>query len=151
MKASTTISRDDLLHVGTCLGKFTKTGKFRLHITALEYLSQYCKVRMCSCEKINSHAQVGIMWCVCVNVGRLLQNHSFCAFSSFIFPWHLYILGGYVWCKNRLYKHMCMRKCTTMTAIMVMTKKINLRCIVCAIPSPINLYMLTNTTIHTHI
>lgn len=44
MKASTAIARDNLLHVGTCIGKFTKSGKFRLHITALEYLSQYAKV-----------------------------------------------------------------------------------------------------------
>ena len=45
MKASNSISRDNLLSVGTCIGKFTKSGKFRLHITALEYLSQYAKVR----------------------------------------------------------------------------------------------------------
>jgi ribosome biogenesis protein Nip4 len=45
MKASTNIAREKLLHVGTCLGKFTKGGKFRLHITAIEYLSQYAKVR----------------------------------------------------------------------------------------------------------
>lgn len=45
MKASTSISRDNLLHVGTCMGKFTKSGKFRLHITALEYIAQYAKVR----------------------------------------------------------------------------------------------------------
>ena len=43
MKAATSINRDDLLQVGVCLGKFTKSGKFRLHITALEYLSQYAK------------------------------------------------------------------------------------------------------------
>lgn len=41
MKAATSISREALLHVGTCLGKFSKSGKFRLHVTALEYLSQY--------------------------------------------------------------------------------------------------------------
>jgi 60S ribosome subunit biogenesis protein NIP7 len=46
MKASTSISRDNLLHVGTCLGKFTKSGKFRLHITALEQLSQYAKYKV---------------------------------------------------------------------------------------------------------
>ena len=45
MKAATSISRDNLLHAGTCVGKFTKSGKFRLEITALEYLSQYAKVR----------------------------------------------------------------------------------------------------------
>lgn len=44
MKSATSISRDDLLHVGTCFGKFTKSGKFRLHITALEYLAEHAKV-----------------------------------------------------------------------------------------------------------
>merc|ERR1711966_450956 len=34
------------LHCGTCLGKFTKSGKFRLHITALDYLAQYCKYKV---------------------------------------------------------------------------------------------------------
>ena len=46
MKAATSINRDDLLHVGVCLGKFTKSGKFRLHITALEYLSQYAQYKV---------------------------------------------------------------------------------------------------------
>jgi 60S ribosome subunit biogenesis protein NIP7 len=46
MKAATSINRDNLLHVGTCMGKFTKTGRFRLHITALEYLSQYAKFKV---------------------------------------------------------------------------------------------------------
>lgn len=46
MKVSTSISRDDLIHAGTCLGKFTKTGKFRLHITALDYVSQYAKYKV---------------------------------------------------------------------------------------------------------
>ena len=44
MKASCSINKDNLLHCGTCLGKFTKSGKFRLHITALDYLAQYSKV-----------------------------------------------------------------------------------------------------------
>ena len=44
MKASTSINKENLLHCGTCLGKFTKSGKFRLHITALDYLAQYSKV-----------------------------------------------------------------------------------------------------------
>jgi len=44
MKAATSISKEHLLHAGTCVGKFTKSGKFRLEITALEYLSQYAKV-----------------------------------------------------------------------------------------------------------
>ena len=44
LKAAAPISRDHLLHFGTCIGKFTKSGKFRLHITALDYLAQYAKV-----------------------------------------------------------------------------------------------------------
>jgi 60S ribosome subunit biogenesis protein NIP7 len=46
LKAATSIARDALLHVGTCIGKFTKSGKFRLHITALEYLSQYANYKV---------------------------------------------------------------------------------------------------------
>ena len=44
MKASNSISRDAILSFGTCLGKFSKSGKFRLHVTALDYLSQYAQV-----------------------------------------------------------------------------------------------------------
>ena len=46
MKASNSISRDAILSFGTCLGKFSKSGKFRLHVTALDYLSQYAQVRL---------------------------------------------------------------------------------------------------------
>lgn len=42
-KFAETVPRDKLMALGTCLGKFTKTGKFRLHITALPYLAQYAK------------------------------------------------------------------------------------------------------------
>lgn len=36
---ATSISRDALLSLGTCIGKMTKTGKFRLHITALPIIA----------------------------------------------------------------------------------------------------------------
>lgn len=39
-----TVAPENLMSVGTCIGKFTKTGKFRLHITALHYLAPYAKV-----------------------------------------------------------------------------------------------------------
>ncbi len=29
---------------GTCFGKFTKTKKFKLHVTCLDYLAPYAKV-----------------------------------------------------------------------------------------------------------
>lgn len=41
-KLATCVARPNLLSLGTCLGKFTKTGKFRLHITALQILAPLC-------------------------------------------------------------------------------------------------------------
>lgn len=46
MLRSTNVGRDNLLAVGTCLGKFTGGGKFRLHITALDLLAQYAKCKI---------------------------------------------------------------------------------------------------------
>ncbi|KAI8321455.1 60S ribosome subunit biogenesis protein NIP7 [Martensiomyces pterosporus] len=41
MRKATAVGRHSLISLGVCFGKFTKTGKFRLHITALPYLAQY--------------------------------------------------------------------------------------------------------------
>lgn len=35
------VARENLISLGTCFGKFTKTKKFRLHITALDFLAPY--------------------------------------------------------------------------------------------------------------
>ncbi|KAI4458917.1 cyclin-dependent kinases regulatory subunit/60s ribosome subunit biogenesis protein nip7 [Holotrichia oblita] len=45
-KLASTLSPTQLVSAGTCFGKFTKTNKFRLHITALAYLAPYaqCKI-----------------------------------------------------------------------------------------------------------
>lgn len=43
MKQAISIARPNLISLGTCFGKFSKTGKFRLHITALDILAQYAK------------------------------------------------------------------------------------------------------------
>ncbi|KAI9145968.1 cytosolic large ribosomal subunit protein [Paraphysoderma sedebokerense] len=43
MKRAVSIGRDELCSLGTCFGKFTKSGKFKLQITALDYLAQYAK------------------------------------------------------------------------------------------------------------
>ncbi|KAJ3209011.1 ribosome biosynthesis protein nip7 [Dinochytrium kinnereticum] len=42
MKKASSIN-PQMLSLGVCFGKFTKSGKFKLHITALEYLAQYAK------------------------------------------------------------------------------------------------------------
>ncbi|XP_023238724.1 60S ribosome subunit biogenesis protein NIP7 homolog [Centruroides sculpturatus] len=43
LKLAYNISRENLISFGTCFGKFTKTRKFHLHITALDYLAPYAK------------------------------------------------------------------------------------------------------------
>ncbi|CAO3690840.1 unnamed protein product [Rhizopus stolonifer] len=45
VRMAVSVGRDQLASLGVCFGKMTKTGKFKLHITALDYLAQYAKVR----------------------------------------------------------------------------------------------------------
>jgi 60S ribosome subunit biogenesis protein NIP7 len=46
MRFATSVGRLELMSLGICLGKFTKTGKFRLHITSLEFLAQYARYKI---------------------------------------------------------------------------------------------------------
>ena len=46
LKLASNISRDNLMSVGVCFGKFTKGGKFRMHVTCLDYLAQYAKYKV---------------------------------------------------------------------------------------------------------
>ena len=46
MKLAVSVARPNLMSLGTCFGKFSKTGKFRLHITALDYLVQYARYKV---------------------------------------------------------------------------------------------------------
>ncbi|KAJ4439369.1 60S ribosome subunit biogenesis protein NIP7 homolog [Periplaneta americana] len=43
---SSNVPPDHLVSVGTCFGKFTKSGKFMLHITALDYLAPYAQYKI---------------------------------------------------------------------------------------------------------
>ncbi|GMM44141.1 ribosome biosynthesis protein [Pichia kluyveri] len=45
-KFATSVARKNLMSVGVCFGKFTKTGKFKLHITSLKYLSEFAKFKI---------------------------------------------------------------------------------------------------------
>lgn len=45
-KFSTCVGRKQLISLGTCVGKFTKTGKFRIHITALDVLAPNAKYKI---------------------------------------------------------------------------------------------------------
>ncbi|KAL5014380.1 hypothetical protein ScPMuIL_008650 [Solemya velum] len=46
MKKAGHIARKNLISLGTSFGKFTKTGLFRLHITALDFLAPYAKYKI---------------------------------------------------------------------------------------------------------
>ncbi|XP_064642614.1 60S ribosome subunit biogenesis protein NIP7 homolog isoform X2 [Lineus longissimus] len=46
LKKAAHVSRENLMTFGTCFGKFTKSGKFRLHITALDFLAPYAKFKI---------------------------------------------------------------------------------------------------------
>ncbi|CAH1773461.1 unnamed protein product [Owenia fusiformis] len=46
MKKAAHASRENLVSFGTCFGKFTKSGKFRLHVTALDFLAPYAKFKI---------------------------------------------------------------------------------------------------------
>lgn len=43
---ATSVPRHDLLSLGTCVGKFTKTGKFRIHITALDVIAPHARYKV---------------------------------------------------------------------------------------------------------
>ncbi len=43
---ATSVARSDLLSLGTCLGKFTKKGKFRLHITSLDVIAPHARYKL---------------------------------------------------------------------------------------------------------
>lgn len=46
MRLALSVARPNLISLGTCLGKFSKSGKFKLHITALDYVAQYAKYKV---------------------------------------------------------------------------------------------------------
>lgn len=46
MKKASNVQRKSLLSLGSCVGKFTKSGKFHLLITALDYIAPYAKYKM---------------------------------------------------------------------------------------------------------
>ena len=46
LKMAAHIGRDELLSAGTMFGKFTKTKKFKLNITCLDFLAKYCKYKV---------------------------------------------------------------------------------------------------------
>ena len=50
MKWATNVTRKNLRSFGVCIGKFTKSKKFHIHVTALDVIGPYAKVRKCLFE-----------------------------------------------------------------------------------------------------
>ena len=59
VRHSINIARSNLVSAGSCFGKFTKSGTFRLQITALDHVAQYAKV--------------GTQLCA-ISTGRIVQD-----------------------------------------------------------------------------
>ncbi|WVQ76547.1 hypothetical protein IAR50_006217 [Cryptococcus sp. DSM 104548] len=43
---ATSVARPNLVSLGTCFGKFSKTGKFKLGVASLDYLAKYAKYKV---------------------------------------------------------------------------------------------------------
>nr|ACO11772.1 60S ribosome subunit biogenesis protein NIP7 homolog [Lepeophtheirus salmonis] len=73
MKRAANLARSELICLGTCFGKFTKTGKFRLHITALDYLAPYAPFKIW----LKSSSEQGFLYgknVVKSGLGRITEN-----------------------------------------------------------------------------
>ncbi len=46
MRAAATVARDDLVCMGTCFGKFTKSRAFRLKVTALPHMAAHARFKV---------------------------------------------------------------------------------------------------------
>ena len=46
VKLASNVGKDELGAFGTCFGKFTQGGKFRLQVTCLDYLSKFAKFKV---------------------------------------------------------------------------------------------------------
>lgn len=46
MKQSISVARPNLISLGTCFGRFSKSGKFKLAVTSLDYLAKYAKFKV---------------------------------------------------------------------------------------------------------
>ena len=48
------VSREKLVALGTCIGKFTHSGKFRLTVGALDIVAAYAKFKVCSARSFGT-------------------------------------------------------------------------------------------------
>eukprot|EP01126_Amoeba_proteus_P037962 TRINITY_DN3937_c0_g1_i4.p1 TRINITY_DN3937_c0_g1~~TRINITY_DN3937_c0_g1_i4.p1 ORF type:complete len:130 (+),score=19.53 TRINITY_DN3937_c0_g1_i4:281-670(+) len=73
MKRAGNVSRTNLTSMGVCFGKFTGSGKFILHITALDYLAQYARFKLW----VKPAAELSFLYgnaVVKAGLGRITEN-----------------------------------------------------------------------------
>lgn len=88
LSLANTVGSDHLLSFGTCFGKFTKSGKFRLHITALHYLAPYAQVSMLLNASTVVYKQARLQtqvqhFCVAQNLGETLGGATIPLWASY--------------------------------------------------------------------
>jgi 60S ribosome subunit biogenesis protein NIP7 len=59
MRQAISVPRASLISLGVCLGKFSKTDKFRLHVTGLDLLGRYAKNKVRSLGWFSQRSGVG--------------------------------------------------------------------------------------------
>jgi len=61
---ATSIARPNLVSMGTCFGKFSKSGKFKLGVTCLDWIAQYAKYKVGEERSLSSMQDGGHrIWC----------------------------------------------------------------------------------------
>lgn len=60
MLRATNFARKNLVTLGCCMGKFSKKGKFRLHVTALHYLAPYAKYKVAAATGPGGGSEGGV-------------------------------------------------------------------------------------------
>ena len=63
MRKATNVGRTELMSLGTCFGKFTKSRKFKLHVTCLDHIAQYAKVPTLALPLPSCNGQVLLSAC----------------------------------------------------------------------------------------
>lgn len=70
---STNVPKDEILSAGTLIGKFTKGGKFRLHVACLDLLSKYSKNKIW----VKSSGEMPYLYgnhVIKAHIGRMTEN-----------------------------------------------------------------------------
>lgn len=73
MRMATNVPRKSLISMGVCIGKFTHSRKFHLHVTALPYLGQYAQYKVW----VKSSAELSFLYgnhVLKAGLGRITEN-----------------------------------------------------------------------------